>query len=230
MDDKTARYNAAINARLISNIRAVCALRKTSIPKIEQALGYGNGAITAWKNAKKLAPTRRVNEIADFLNVSADSLYREELLDSDMLAAPQIAEDTVTFPVIGGVAAGYDRIGYQDWTGDSLEIPRSYLHGRKPQDYFVLRVQGDSMYPDYQDGDHVLVLSQTTMDRSGQVGVVMYRDENATLKKVEYVMGEDWMTLRPVNPQFPPVTIRDEELEHCKVLGVAKMVIREVNP
>jgi repressor LexA len=102
------------------------------------------------------------------------------------------------------------------------------LHGRHPQDYFMLRVKGDSMYPLFNDGDHVLVLRQSTMDRSGQVGVVIYGDEAGTLKRVEYVDGEDWMTLRPINPQFPPITIRGEDLEHCRVLGVTKMVIREI--
>lgn len=147
-----------------------------------------------------------------------------------MLSPPEIAEEVVTFPVIGGVAAGYDHICYEDWTGDSIEIPRSYLHGREPKDYFVLKVMGQSMYPDYQDGDHVLVLRQPTMDRSGQIGVVVYGDENATLKRIEYIEGHDWMTLRPVNPQFPPITVRGEALEHCTVLGVAKLVIREVAP
>ena len=144
-------------------------------------------------------------------------------------SAPTPTDDTVSFPVIGGVAAGYDHIAYEDWTGDTIDIPRSYLKGRPPQDYFVLKVKGDSMYPDYHDGDHVVVLRQETMDRSGQVGVVIYGDENATLKRIEYVNGEDWMTLRPINPQFPPVTIRDEHLEHCKVLGVAKYVIRTLD-
>lgn len=139
------------------------------------------------------------------------------------------AGDVISFPVIGGVAAGYDHIAYEDWTGDSIDIPRSYLHGRQPKDYFVLRVEGDSMYPEYQDGDHVLVFRQTTMDRSGQVGVVVYGDENATLKRVEYVPGEDWVKLCPINPQYPPVTIRDEALTHCTVLGVAKLVVREVD-
>lgn len=142
---------------------------------------------------------------------------------------PEISEDSVSFPVLGGVAAGYNRLALEDWTGDSIEIPRSYLHGRQPQDYFVLLVKGDSMYPDFRDGDHVLVLHQDTMDRSGQIGVVVYGDENGTLKRVEYAPGEDWMILRPINPQFPPITIRGEELEHCKVLGVAKMVIRELD-
>lgn len=220
---------ASYNALVLSNIRALCAKRHTSIAKIEQALGYGNGSVSGWNKAKKPAPIERVKSIAEYLGVPVEMLTEERIIANAPIAEPEISEDNVVFPVIGGVAAGYDHIAYSDWTGDSIEIPRSYLRGRKPQDYFVLRVNGDSMYPEYMDGDHVLVLRQTTMDRSGQIGVVIYGDENSTLKRIEYVMGDDWMILRPINPQYPPITIRDEDLEHCKVLGVAKLVIREVN-
>ena len=216
------------NAQILSNIRMLCIEKKTSIPKIEKALGYGNGSVSGWNKAKKLAPMERVKSIAEYLGVSVDVLTSERLVTKNYFIPPSVSEDTVTFPVIGGVAAGYDRLAYEDWTGESVEVPRSYLRGRQPQDYFVLRVKGESMYPDYRDGDHVLVLRQSTMDRSGQVGVVIYGDEAGTLKRVEYVMGENWLTLRPINPQYPPITIRDESLEHCRVLGVAKLLIREI--
>ena len=84
------------------------------------------------------------------------------------------------------------------------------------------------MYPTYQDGDLVLVLKQSTMDHSGQIGVVIYDDDKATLKRIEYVMGENWMRLIPINTQYPPVTIRDERLEHCRVLGIPKKLIRNI--
>jgi SOS-response transcriptional repressor LexA len=67
------------------------------------------------------------------------------------------------------------------------------------------------------------------MNHSGQIGVVVYDDDKATLKRVEYVMGEDWMKLSPINPQFPPVIVRDEALEHCRVLGIPKLVIRKID-
>jgi SOS-response transcriptional repressor LexA len=216
----------AKNDLILENLRVLCVRNKTSIPKVEKELGYGNGSISGWKKAKKLAPQERVQAIADYFNVPIEALITENGMSVGN--PPEISDDNVSFPVIGGVAAGYDHICYQDWTGDTVEIPRSYLHGRDVTDYFVLRVEGDSMYPDYQDGDHVLVQRQDTMDRSGQVGVVIYGDENATLKRIEYVYGEDWMKLCPINPQYPPVTIRDEALEHCTVLGVARMVIRKL--
>ena len=92
----------------------------------------------------------------------------------------------------------------------------------------MLQVKGDSMYPQYQNGDKVLILKQSTMDYSGQIGVVIYNDDMGTLKKIEYAQGEDWMKLVPVNPNHPVVKIENEDLEHCRVLGIPKLLIREI--
>lgn len=117
----------------------------------------------------------------------------------------------------------------EDWDGDNIEIPRSYLKGHPVTDYFVLRVAGNSMYPLYMEGDMVLVLKQKTLNRSGDIGVIRYEGENATIKKVEFVMGEDWMRLVPVNPEYAPKMIVNEDLELCEVIGVPRMLIREIN-
>lgn len=148
--------------------------------------------------------------------------------DDYPLPPPIITEDYTTFPVIGEVAAGYEHIAIENWEGDFVEVPNSYLKGRNKEDFFVLRVKGDSMYPDYKDGDKVLVLKQSTLNYSGQVGVVVYGDDHATLKKVEYKQGEDWMNLIAINPTVPPTRIENEALEHCKVLGIPKLILREL--
>lgn len=142
---------------------------------------------------------------------------------------PNVTDRYVSIPVIGEVAAGYDSVAVEDWTNGNLDIPETWLHGRSREEFFVLRISGNSMFPTYQDGDLVLVLRQTTMNHSGEIGVVMYDDDKATLKRVEYVMGENWMRLSPINPNFPPVTIRGEQLEHCRVLGIPKMLIRKLD-
>ena len=151
------------------------------------------------------------------------------LMCMDEETTPSVTENFVTFPVIAETAAGYARFAeYEDYSAGEIDIPASWLKGRPMSDYFVIRVHGDSMFPAYQDGDLVLILRQSTMNYSGQIGVVMYDDDKGTLKKVEYVMGEDWMRLVPINPAYPPVMVTDERLEHCRVLGIAKMVIREI--
>ena len=143
--------------------------------------------------------------------------------------APTITEDVVTFPVLGEIAAGYDHIALEDWEGDTLELPARYLRGRPATAYFVLRVKGDSMYPDYREGDKVLVLRQDTLDYSGQVGAILYDGELATLKRVEFAPGEDWLRLVPINPQFPAKRIAAGELEQCRVLGVPRFLFRELD-
>ena len=143
------------------------------------------------------------------------------------MESPTVTEDYVTFPVIGDLAAGFDHIMCEDWTGDKIDIPVSYLHGRPISDYFCLKVKGDSMYPLYMDGDRVLVLKAPTLQHSGDIGVVRYDGEMATLKKVEYADGEDWVRLVAINPNYPPHMITGCDLEQCSILGIPKLILRE---
>lgn len=178
-----------------------------------------------WKKGKSEPNDNQIVVVAEILHTTPEYLRGET---DDELPVPVITDNYVTFSVIGDVAAGFDHIAYEDWVGDTIDVPASWLRGRERSEFFALRVCGDSMYPLYQDGDVVLVLRQSTMNRSGQIGVVMYDDDKATLKRVEYADGEDWMKLSPVNPNYPPITVRDEMLEHCRVLGIPKYLVREI--
>ena len=140
---------------------------------------------------------------------------------------PTITEDVVEMPVIGDLAAGYDSIVGENWTGETVLIPTTYLKGRKREEFIVLSVKGDSMYPMYQHGDKVLILKQECVSRSGAVGAVIYRDELSTLKRIEY--GEGWMKLCPINPMYTPIEISGEDLNHVSIIGVPKLLIREIN-
>ena len=146
--------------------------------------------------------------------------------DDDNLSKPAEEDDLVTMPIIGDLAAGYDRIALEYWTGDIINIPKSYIKGRKKEDYIMLRVKGDSMYPLYQDGDMVLILRQETQPRAGQVCAVLYNDELSTLKKVNWGFGG--VTLEPINPMYQPIEISGEDLAHFRVIGVPKLLIREI--
>ena len=205
---------------LIKNRREELGL---TMKEVADACEVSESTVSRWEsggigNMKR----HRLAKLSKILQIPAPVLVGE--------ASPDITESYVTFPIIAEPAAGYDRFAeYEDYSAGEIDIPLSWLHGRPRSDYFVIKVHGDSMYPTYQDGDLVLVLRQSTFNYSGQIGVVVYDDNLGTLKKVEYVMGEDWMRLVPINPLYPPVMITDERLEHCRVLGIAKMVIREVH-
>lgn len=148
---------------------------------------------------------------------------------SNDFPAPNITGEVVTFRVNSDIAAGYDQPAetLSDWEGASVDIPVSALHGRPAEDYFVIRIKGESMFPHYQDGDYVLVLRTSTLDHSGEVGVLLFGDEG-TIKKIEYVPGEDWLRLVPFNPMFPSKTIEGVDLEQCRVIGIPRLLIRDL--
>lgn len=189
-------------------------------------MGYtSRSTIAKIESGKNDIPQSKIQAFAKALNTTPGALMGWEI---DNLKSPEISTDTVTFPVIGSIAAGYDELAVEDWSGETVEIPISYLNGRQKDEFFVLSVHGDSMYPLYMDGDKVLVLKQSTLDRSGDIGAILYDGEIATLKKVEYVTGEDWMRLVPINPEFKPREIHGADLETCRVLGVPRLLIREI--
>lgn len=173
-------------------------------------------------------PINNVEKIAAVLGCSPTYLMGWISSDNSQLPEPTVTEEYTTFPVIGEVAAGYESVADENWIGDTVDIPLSYLQGHNRTDFFVLKVKGDSMYPLYHDADKVLILKQSTMNYSGQIGVVIYGDDKGTIKRVEYSPGEDWMKLVPVNPNFPTVKIENEELEHCRVLGIPQLLIRDL--
>lgn len=180
---------------------------------------YENGIITN-------IPTDKIAEIAEIFHVSPAYIMG---WDDTRFRPPEITSGVVTFPVLGTIAAGYDELAVEDWSGETVEVPTSYLKGRKKDEFFVLSVHGDSMYPLYMNGDKVLILKQSTLNRSGEIGAILYNGDNATLKKVEYVEGEDWMKLIPINPAYQPTTIEGSDLEQCRVLGVPRVLIREID-
>lgn len=202
-----------------------------SAADLSRLTGINEGAISQYRKGAYKASQPTLEKLAKALNVTIPWLMGVEDVNINHLSAlpfPVITEDYVTFPVIGDIAAGYDHIGMEDWEGDVIDIPLSFLKGREKKEFFVLRVKGDSMFPTYQDGDKVLILKQSTLNYSGQVGAILYDGENTSLKKVEFVDGEDWLRMVPINPNHPPKRIEGAELERCRILGIPKVLIRGI--
>ena len=206
-----------------------------TLEQLATALGYNKSTLQRYEAGKidkiKLPTLQTIAQVLrvdpNWLALKTDEKSEDYYIGS-RFSTPTTTDDFVTFPVIGEIAAGYDSIALEDWTGEKIDIPASYLKGREISDYFVLGVKGDSMYPEYHDGDKVLILKQTTLEYSGQVGAVLYNGENATLKKVEYKDGENWMKLVPINPSVAPQRIEGIDLENCKILGIPRLLIRDI--
>lgn len=209
---------------MYDRIRDLRLIRGMSQQELAEKAGYKDrSAINLIENGKRNITESRIMAIAKALGVTPSFLMDGDKFD---LKSPDISNDNVTFPVIGEVAAGFDKIAIEEWTGDTINIPVDFLKGRQQDEYFVLRVKGDSMYPDYRDGDKILVLKQTAIDYSGQIAVVIYGDDFGTIKKVE--QRPNSIKLVPINPLYMSEEIKDTDIEKLHILGIPKVLIRDL--
>lgn len=181
-----------------------------TLAQIAEKIGVTEATVQRWESGNiKSLRHERIAKLADILGVTPAVLMGWDEPTAPTLPSPTITEDTVTFPVITSVAAHYDSVSIDESAaGEKIEVPRAYLKGRKAEDFCAMRVRGDSMYPAFQNGDIVLVLRQSTMNHSGEIGVISYGDDEMTIKRINYVQSEDWLELVPLKPVLPAQTDR----------------------
>ena len=102
---------------------------------------------------------------------------------------------------------------------DTEEIDSEMLKGGKK--YFGLKIKGNSMYPEYLDGD-TIILEKVDDCESGQDCVVMVNGDDGTFKRV--FKNENGIILQPLNPEFQPMVYTNEQIEKLPIKIIGKVV------
>ena len=113
-------------------------------------------------------------------------------------------------PLINKVAAGYPRnftdLDYPAMSADEY-VPCPDIHD--PQ-AFAARVVGDSMTPQYQQGDIVIFSPAAEVTDGCDCFVRIEPDHETTFKRVFFDNGN--IRLQPLNPRFAPQTFKREQI------------------
>ena len=104
-------------------------------------------------------------------------------------------EDRV--PVLGNVAAGSPILAQE-----CIEEYVSFHTGPHPEDFFALKVRGESMLYAGILPDDLVVVRRQPEAHSGEIVVALFEDE-ATVKTLSKKNGEVW--LLPENPDYDPI-------------------------
>lgn len=211
---------------IISRLRESVENSGFSYVELEKRTGIAKSSIQRYvSGTTKKIPIDAVQAISKAVGVPAEYILGWE--NPNKYLSPTITDDVVTFPVLGCIAAGYEEVAIEDWSGETVEIPISYLKGRKQSEFFVLKVHGNSMYPLYHENDKILILKQSCIEHNGDVGAVIYDGECATLKRID--IFDDMVRLSPINPEYQPKELKGADMEMYHILGVPRMLIREIN-
>lgn len=121
----------------------------------------------------------------------------------------------VEVPLINKVAAGYPReftdLGYPARCADEyIRCP-----DLADPDAFAARVIGDSMQPEYREGDIVIFSPARDITNGSDCFARIAPDDETTFKRVFFETGErgqEMIRLQPLNPAYPPRTLEREEV------------------
>ena len=127
------------------------------------------------------------------------------------LTEPPVPKNHV--PVLGSVAAGNPILAEE-----CIEDYLPFDAGGRDEEYFALRVRGESMLnAGILPGDLVVVHRQSTA-RHGEIVVALLEDE-ATVKRLSLRNGQVW--LMPENDEYSPI-----DGTYARILGKVEAVTR----
>lgn len=196
-----------------NRLAALCAERGINMITLAKIGGISKNTLTAWKKGAAPRPSN-LKPIADFFGVSVGYFYGE---DEPKGVAP--VGDLVSLRVVASVKAGYDGLMNEAYFAESAAVPTEMLKGYPAAECRLYTVRGDSMFPRILDGDKVIVHLQASVD-SGDTAIIVINGDEGTVKRVEYVKGEDWLDLVPANPEYQRKHIEGKiALEECHVYG-----------
>ena len=207
-------YDLMLIGKRIKTTRKELGMTLDDVAKI---VGVARSTIQRYEAGLILTPKIPVLvSVANALNVN-DRWILGLSDDKESMPNPlKINDERVPVPLLGDVAAGMGSYAQDNIRGYIFE-DRTLVGDAN--EYSYLRVTGDSMYPEFKDGDLVLVKSQPTVD-SGSYAVVMVDDELGVVKRVVY--GASYVELQSVNPMYPPRRFEGEEVSRIRIFGLVK--------
>ncbi len=125
-------------------------------------------------------------------------------------------------PLIGRVAAGLPMLAAEN-IEDAFPLPDVLMHGKEPEEVYMLRVDGESMRDaGIRDGD-ILVVNHNCSCTNGDIVVARVQGESATVKR--FFREKDRVRLQPENELFEPIYVPFDEVEISgKVIGLLRSI------
>lgn len=135
---------------------------------------------------------------------------------------PDHDEVAHSVPLIGHVAAGLPMLAAEN-IEDAFPLPDVLMHGKEPEEVYMLRVEGESMRDaGIRDGD-ILVVNHNCACTNGDIVVARVQGESATVKR--FYREKSRVRLQPENDLFEPIYVSFDEVEISgKVIGLLRSI------
>ena len=186
-------------------------INKTTVYRVSKETGIAASTLSDWKNGRSTPKTEKLRLIADYFGVSLEYMIGKDSKNdnsSELSGSTRVA-------IIGEIRAGSPII-----TNESV-LGYEYADVRESDEYFYLKVQGDSMKNiGMVDGSLVLFHKQQYA-QDGEVVACLVGGDSATVKR--FRKQNHRIILEPENEKYTPIVLSPEDFEigRARILGVA---------
>ena len=186
---------------------------KMTQAELAKRLNLTPKAISFYENDQREPDNLILEQIAKLFDVSSD--YLLGMIESKNI---ETNEEKYEVPVFYAVACGNPFVADEDIIDWEEIDPKLKSQG----EHFGIKLRGDSMLPDFKDGDVVIVRQQSDVD-SGSVAIVRVNGDEATMKIVQ--KSKDGITLIATNPSvYLPKFYSNQDIEQLPVSIIGKVI------
>lgn len=179
--------------KFMQKMDALIASTDLNYKELEEKLGLANGFFGKLRKRDTVPTLAKVALIADYFHVSTAFLLSiENETGCKIPLVRRIAADTT-------IRASDNIIGYE-------EIPQAMFNSGN---FFALKIKGDNMSPDIQDGDNVIIKEQSDIE-NGQIAIVIVNNQDAICREV--IKTEAGLMLVSRNHNYAPVIVKDVKI------------------
>lgn len=187
----------------------------TTVYKVSKATGIAQSTFSDWKSGRSSPKADKLKKIAEYFGVSVGYLLDgETYASSDISACPQPRKRN-RIAIIGEIRAGTPII-----TNETL-IGYEYTDMQNTEDYFYLKVRGDSMKNIGMVENSIVLFHKQQYADNGDIVACLVGGDSATVKR--FHREHKRIMLLPENEEYEPIELSTDDFEsgEARILGVA---------
>lgn len=228
---------------MYKKIKDLCNKAGITITGLESTLGFARGSLSKIDNHKPSA--EKLQKIADYFGIRVDWLqgtseyktddelflsYSENnLAITDVIPLIQYGadwEDKIKkgslIPIRGFSRAGIPNLAIEDINyDDPSEWEEIDPKLAKTGTFLALRIKGDSMQPEFNENDIVIVRNQSDAN-NGDIVIAKVNGDEACCKKL--FKRNDGIILHSLNPEYAPMFFSQSDIQDKPVAIIGKVI------
>ncbi len=175
--------------------------------ELSKELGLAKSTIGMYEQGNRLPKYEILEAIADYFNVNMSTLIEDKPLYGNTVKIPvfsRIKADTA-------IEDAEELVAYEE-----MALPAA-----KSNDFFGLKIHGDSMGPRFIDGDVVIVKKQSDVE-DGSIAAITIKKNDAAIKRVKKTSGG--ILLMSSNPAYEAMFFDSNDVADLPVKIIGRVV------